>query len=238
MKIKTALFAIWCGIWVLTAGLFLPRVANGIQDGRYAEKVERYETEAIVYDRLVAWGVTERLRNAGVSMVQAELKTEDPAEGEAISTAARQALEEMERCGVDGIRADTLMQTSLTPLVVAAKDRRQTADTDAFKTYDAWRCIFKDDSGNEIGLLLDSQSQKMIAALYLRSDETSIIQKQAEQSARRWAEFCAQYYGFTLSDIQQNQTSEEWQFELCFTDSAGEMLELPYSVGRKSFQFQ
>lgn len=177
----------------LLVSAFLPLLSGRLQESVYAAHVTDTPVSPAELERFTVWNFSQRLEHAGVSMLQAELRREEERDRTAVLAAARDALDAMEDAGILP-PSDWVCEE---PLLLLAAARDENGGEDTFQTYDTWRCICRDGAEREIGVLLDDQTGKLLAASYIRGEEAAAV-PESRTIAEQWGAFCGAYYGMDL----------------------------------------
>lgn len=228
---------------ILAAGLFLPRIASCIQDNRDADAVGRYEVQDISLSQMLPWSFNERLQYASLSMssIRAEQGKEmDPA---SVEEAIQNILKELEQSGAitSAEKGWTLKQAE--PTIIAARTEILVEDARQLTLYFGWLCRVFDEVGNQVSMLVDDETGKLLAALYEGKDrekQPAITEEMGMEAALRWAEFCERSYGYTFQSIlpREGFTKGWLNFKLLFTTDSEETVELTCAAGPGGFKFQ
>ena len=218
-------------VLALLASALLPLLSGRLQEGVYAARVTAAPVRPAELERFSVWNFSQRLEHAGVSMLQAELRREEERDRTAVLAAARDALDAMEGAGI----LPPSDWTCGEPLLLLAAARDESSGEDTFQTYDAWRCICTDEAGREIGVLLDDQTGKLLAASYIRGEEAAAV-PESRTMAGQWGDFCGAYYGMELAAWEENQ--EGTQLLLYLRTEEGARITLDVEFLEEGFIFQ
>lgn len=223
MRKNTGLLLSVLTAMVLGIGLFLPRIASSLQNRHTAALVQQYPVKTIQLETITPADVIQRLSLVSGEHISIGLETGGVRSGEEAHQLALEALALIE---------DTVMDLDLerytghqqTPTLVLTEDGENAAVL--------WRCELIDTSGgSSIVLHLDDDTGKMISFVYVSDLIVQPNVSPIDQTAEKWANMCAEYYGFEWAETELYTSSESAQHHnLTFIADDGNGLILPFRI--------
>lgn len=215
----------------ICCGVLLPRASARLQDRYYDTRVSTHNTEPVYLEHFSAWNFLDRLEHSGVTMIQAELRENKRMSRLEAQAATEKILRVLEEIGL--LEQGNWTYDSAVPYLAAVRD--ETEGEVLFQSFNTWRCIYVDPVGNEIGLLLDDDTGKLLAASYIQQEKEEPIAVKAQELTERWIAFCESYYGLTLERTEDNGTGRVLGY---WSAESGQRIVLNFSVSENGFQMQ
>lgn len=215
----------------ICCGILLPQVSARLQDGYYDRWVSIHNTEPVYLEHFSAWNFLDRLEHSGVSMIQAELRENKRMSRTEAQAATEEILRVLEDSGL--LEHQNWTCDSVVPYLAAVRD--ETEGEVLFQSFNTWRCIYMDSVGNEIGLLLDDDTGKLLAASYVQQEKAAPTVVEASELTERWAAFCESYYGLSLERTEDNGVGRVLGY---WSAENGQKIVLNFSISEDGFQIQ
>lgn len=237
MRQKTNILFIIGSLVALIVGFAIPGVISTIQDSNLKSQVIRYESDTMQFRTSDQITDNLQLMANGYSLI--ELNTGKVHNANDAYKSTLEVLKFFKENGMDSLSLDKYVHHEEKPYFAVSKDKSVTAVI--------WQCRLYDDSGNELFLMLDDNSGKMLSFMFVPINDDNFskgnanYQRQAYDVANRFAGVCALYYGFEVKEVIADSSvylDEHWIWgTITFSNVTETLMPITFLIDNGKYSF-